>query len=156
MRSLGPGTPRVIAAVLGFLLGSFVLTPVYGAGLLGQEGVPLSFTPDRILTLVKGDRPAEVKEPYRAVVVEDGRLFLTDSRKGDVLWFDENMVWKGNLAAVHPKGTLGEPVRTVADSRGRILVADAESRQIFLFVEDQLTGTWGAIGPACWQTAGSP
>jgi sugar lactone lactonase YvrE/tetratricopeptide (TPR) repeat protein len=99
-----------------------------------------------VLTLVKGDRPAEVQEPYRAVVVEDGRLFLTDSRKGDVLWFDENLVWKGNLAAQHPGRDLGRPVRTVADSRGRIYVADAENRRIDWFEDGQFGGSWGGRG----------
>ena len=146
MRSIGNVPPRALATLTGFLLVSLVLAPICDTGLRGQQGSAPALTPDRILTLVKGDRPAEVREPYRAVMVDDGRLFLTDSRKGDVLWFDENLVWKGNLAANHPQRTLGKPVRTVVDSRGRVLVADAESREIYLFADDQLTGTWGGRG----------
>jgi DNA-binding beta-propeller fold protein YncE len=99
-----------------------------------------------VLTLAKGDRPAEVREPYRAFLAEDGRIYLTDSRKGDVLWFDRNLVWKGNLAPLHPLGSLGEPVRTVVDSQGRILVADSKSRQILLFRDGAFAEAWGGRG----------
>jgi DNA-binding beta-propeller fold protein YncE len=95
---------------------------------------------------VKGDRAAEVRDPYRAYLADNGRLYLTDSRKGDVLWFDENLVWKGNLAALHPSRDIGEPVRTLVDSRGRVLVADAEGRRIFVFGDGGLLAGWGGRG----------
>ncbi len=146
MRSIDRRTPRTFACVLSFLLGSVVLVPST-QGLHAQDSeATLTLTPARILTLVKGDRAAEVREPFRAIVVEDGRLFLTDTRKGDVLWFDENLVWKGSLAALHPARALGSPVRTVADSRGRIYVADSENRRIHWFTGDQFGGSWNGRG----------
>jgi hypothetical protein len=140
-------TSRILACVLSFGLGSVVFLSTFATPLAAQQAEDaLRLTPARVLTLVKGDRAAEVREPYRAVVVEDGRLFLTDTRKGDVLWFDENLVWKGSLAASHPARDLGRPVRTVADSRGRIYVADAENRRIYWFEDGQFGGSWGGRG----------
>lgn len=147
MRSIHVSTSPAFVCVLSFLLGSVVFLPTFATPLAAQqEEDALRLTPARVLTLVKGDRAAEVREPYRAVVVEDGRLFLTDTRKGDVLWFDENLAWNGNLAALHPARDLGRPVRTVADSRGRIYVADAENRRIYWFEDGQFGGSWGGRG----------
>ena len=147
MRPTFVSTSRTYACVLSFLLGSVVFLPTFATPLAAQQGdgAP-SLTPGRVLTLVKGDRAAEVQEPFRAVVVDDGRLFLTDTKKGDVLWFDENLVWKGSLAALHPARALGSPVRTVADSRGRIYVADSENRRIHWFIDDQFGGSWSGRG----------
>jgi len=140
-------TSRTYACVLSFLLGSVVFLPTFATPLAAQQGDDAPrLTPGRVLTLVKGDRAAEVQEPFRAVVVDDGRLFLTDTKKGDVLWFDEHLVWKGSLAALHPARALGSPVRTVADSRGRIYVADSENRRIHWFFEDQFGGSWSGRG----------
>ena len=150
MRSIGKGAPRTLARVPGILLGSAILLGILSSSprsLRAQEqGTVPTLTPERVLTLAKGDRPAEAREPYRALLAADGRIYLTDSRKGDVLWFDRNLVWKGNLAPLHPQGSLGEPVRTVVDSQGRILVADSKSRQIFLFRDGAYAGAWGGRG----------
>ncbi len=105
-------------------------------------------TPGRVLTLVKGRRPAEVQKPSRAMVANDGRLFLTDTKKADVLWYDENLIWRGNLAAAHPQRTLGRPVRTVLDSGGRIYVADSQSRLIHVFKDGVFLGSRGGRGDA--------
>ena len=89
MRPTFLSTSRILACVLSFGLGSVVFLSTFATPLAAQQAEDaLRLTPARVLTLVKGDRAAEVREPYRAVVVEDGRLFLTDTRKGDVLWFD--------------------------------------------------------------------
>lgn len=147
MRPTFLSTSRILACVLSFGLGSVVFLSTFATPLAAQQAEDaIRLTPARVLTLVKGDRAAEVREPYRAVVVEDGRLFLTDTGKGDVLWFDENLVWRGNLAALHPARDLGRPVRTVADSRGRIYVADAESRRIHWFEDGRFGGSWGGRG----------
>lgn len=103
-------------------------------------------TPGRVLTLVKGRQTAEVREPSRALLADDGRLFLTDTKKADVLWYDENLIWRGSLAATHPNRTLGRPVRTVLDSGGRIYVADAESRLIHIFKDGVFLGSRGGRG----------
>jgi len=135
-------TPRVRAIVLWSLT---VLIPLLHTH-RDATAQSVRMTPGRILTLVKGDQPAEVREPFRAVVTDDGRLFLTDPKKGDVLWFDENLVWKGNLTALRSGGDLGRPIRTVLDSRGRIYVADSETKEILVFAEGELEGIRGGQG----------
>ena len=134
MRSIDRSTSRTFARVPGFLLGFALFLTPFASPLAAQQDAGPQLTPGRVLTLVEGDRAAEVKEPSRAVVTEDGRLFLTDPDKGDVLWFDENLVWKGSLAALHPARAIGTPVRTAVDSRGRIYVADSENRRIHWFL----------------------
>jgi len=140
-------TSRTCVCVLSVLLGSVVFPTMFATPLAAQQqdSAP-ALTAGRVLTLVKGDRAAEVKEPFRAIVVDDGRLFLTDTKKGDVLWFDRDLVWKGSLAALHPARALGSPVRTVADSRGRIYVADSENRRIHWFIDDRFGGSWSGRG----------
>lgn len=152
MRSIGKGAVRTLVRVHRILPGFIVFFSFLASSprMLAAQGTgpAPALTPERVLTLAKGDRPAEVREPYRAIIAADGKLYLTDVRKGDVLWFDANLVWKGNLAVLHPAGTLGQPVRTVVDSRGRILVADAESRQILIFEDGKYSGAWGGRGDA--------
>ncbi|MEN8144527.1 MAG: hypothetical protein ABFS14_06190 [Gemmatimonadota bacterium] len=111
-----------------------------------EESANAVLTPGRVLTLVKGRQPAEVREPSRALLADDGRLFLTDTKKADVLWYDENLIWRGNLAAAHPDRTLGKPIRTVLDSGGRIYVADADSRRIHVFKDGTFLGSRGGRG----------
>ena len=147
VRSTFVTTSRTCVCVLSVLLGFVVFPTIFATPLAAQqEDSAPALTAGRILTLVKGDRAAEVQEPFRAIVVDDGRIFLTDTKKGDVLWFDENLVWKGSLAALHPARALGSPVRTVADSRGRIYVADSENRLIHWFIDDECGGSWSGRG----------
>jgi tetratricopeptide (TPR) repeat protein len=131
--------------VLILSIGLFFLFLHAGRQNAAAQDIP-SMESGRVLTLVKGDQPAQVREPYRAVVADDGRLFLTDPKKGDVLWFDENFVWKGNLATLRPSGDLGKPIRTVLDSRGRIYVADADTREILVFADGALADVRGGQG----------
>jgi sugar lactone lactonase YvrE/tetratricopeptide (TPR) repeat protein len=138
------GTPAALVLVLGALVG--LALHAQRSALLAQDTSVLGLTPARVLTLVKGDRPAEVSQPLRSLVTDDGRLFLTDPGKGDVLQFDENLVWQGSLAAAHPQRDLGRPVRTVLDSRGRIYVADADSRQIWVIDGGVLQARRGGRG----------
>ncbi len=149
MRSTPASPSRTLARALSAALGCAVFLLPFATPLAAQQGDDaVRLTPGRVLTLVKGDRAAEVREPFRAIVVDDGRLFLTDTKKGDVLWFDANLVWKGSLAALHPARALGSPVRTVADSRGRIYVADSENRRIHWFLDDEFGGSWSGRGDA--------
>ena len=72
VRSTFVTTSRTCVCVLSVLLGSVGLLPTFATPLAAQqEDSAPTLTAGRILTLVKGDRAAEVREPFRAIVVDD-------------------------------------------------------------------------------------
>lgn len=119
---------RAIRSTVGPLALSLALwpDPVDAQSLLPRP------EPGRSLVLVEGKRPAEVDEPVRVVTAPDGRLFLVDRGKEDVLGFDANRVWKRNLSGLLGGDRFDDPIRAVVDSEGRVHVAEAGTGTVWV------------------------
>jgi len=141
---LGEAGPRGPRPIFRFALVSLCLA--YSAPVRAQNLPPPILSPGRGITLVEGDQPSEVKKPSRILLAPDGRLFLTDHDKRDVLWFDENFVWQGSLQSWLGGERFERPIRTRVDSQGRVLVADEDERAIWVLAEGSVVDKIGGKG----------
>ncbi len=138
-RAVPPRLPLAWALALA-AAGIFVPGP-----LASQSQLPTP-EPGRALVLVKGRQPAEVDAPVRVEIAPDGRLFLVDRGKDDVLSFDVNRVWQGNLSGSLGGERFDDPLRAVADSRGRVHVAEAGTSTIWVLEGGAAVGRIGGRG----------
>ena len=102
--------------------------------------------PGRALVLIEGRRPAEVDEPVRVHAAPDGRLFVVDRGKDDVLGFDAHRVWQGNLSGWLGGDRFDDPLRAVVDSRGRVHVAEAGTGTIWVLADGAAVRRVGGRG----------
>jgi tetratricopeptide (TPR) repeat protein len=116
-----------------------------GVSSLRAQTLP-RLTAARSVLLTEGNQPAQVREPTRIFLAQNGHLYLTDRRKGDVLWYDENFVWRGVLSSRISEASFDDPVRTRVDSNGRILVAEGGTGTIWVLGERDMEARFGGRG----------